>query len=136
MISDTQKAKNAIKWARTLIAGTYKPGKSRLGDAKTGYCCLGVGCLVTKTPFDPDYGDIPTDAKRKLGLKCNMGSFFYDEYEQEGSPEFYGVNSLHEINDFTKAGHKRIGKLLLSHPEWMFEPEVTTKIKTLLEQSE
>lgn len=56
------------QWVKALRSGKYKQDTGRLGDAKTGYCCLGVACIAAEVGFNPDAGGLPLAARRKYGF--------------------------------------------------------------------
>jgi len=122
MKQSTRQAKNAIKWIDELINGNRKQGKSALGNAEIGFCCLGVGCDVLNVEYNPEDGT-SAELEFEVGLRDDEGRLF--------GAEFYNESFLININDNTTAGFKRIGKFMLKHPEAVFLPEVAKKIKEI-----
>lgn len=113
--------KNAIAWLEALISGKYKQGKDALGDEKGGFCCWGLGCFITKTPYE-SYHSWNGNLASKIG-------FITDKGKGELLTEFYGRGNLIEINDETTAGFKRIGKFLIKTADLHFKPIVAKAIK-------
>lgn len=54
-------------WLRALETTTEKQGKRRLGSAKTGFCCLGLGCEVVGVEYNP-LGNFSDAFARRVGL--------------------------------------------------------------------
>jgi len=124
-MTDTKKQiKNAIKWIDNLPNYKQAPygNRMKLGNAEDGYCCLGAGCKILNIPYIDKLG-LSVEFKHEVGLKYNNGMFIKEDQT------YYDCDSLTSLNDITKAGFKRITKLMKSHPEWMFEPEVAKGIK-------
>lgn len=112
---------NVIKWVDALESGKLKQGKGKLGDHKDGFCCLGVACYVLGIDYNPTHG-VSEDLPAHIGLLTDRGSLALGRY-------FYGTHNLTSVNDFTKAGFKRIAKLIKTHPDWMFREDVAEQIK-------
>ena len=118
-----EQAKNAIRWIDTLPSykQARKGSRGMLGDENIGFSCLGAGCEElgikhwSESIYSRGFG-VAT------GLRNLMGLF-------EGSNSYYGEYSLSGVSDYTNAGFKRISKLLKTHPDWMFKPEVAKLIK-------
>lgn len=119
-VSNKQKLKNIVVWVDALESGQYKQGKEQLGDAKSGFCCLGVGCNVLGIEYNP-HSEISKVLAEKTGLAHEYGKFTTGEY--------FGLDRLTTINDETNAGFKRIAKLIKNHPDWLFIPEVAELVK-------
>lgn len=113
---------NIIKWVDALESGWYKHGKDRLGDAEHGYCCLGVGCVAVGIKVKRYAAMSPTFA-RSVGLMDTEGHFI------KSDDWYFQHRCLTDINDHTKAGFKRIAKLIKNHPEWLFQPKVAQAVK-------
>ena len=123
-----EKAKNAIKWIDTLATTKLKQGKEQLGNEKSGFCCLGLGCHELDIPYDYDDGT-NSDFMSSVGLKDKFGSF----YNEDGLYTHLKVgtkvgDSLVCVNDFG-ARFKSIAKFLKKKPEYVFEEKVAIKIK-------
>ena len=118
-----EQAKNAIRWIDTLPSYKQAPmgRRGRLGLKTIGFCCLGAGCKELSIDYDP-YGSYSRDFRLSVGLRHSNGSFADDNI-------YYGEARLDDINDNTNAGFKRISKLMKTHPDWMFNPEVAQLIK-------
>ena len=117
----TEQSKKAIIWIEELEHGDRKQGRRQLGDAETGFCCLGVGCDlfgIARHPEDPD----SLEFGMTVGLALAIGQF------KEGKT-FFGKASLANVNDLTNIGFKGIAKILREHPEEVFIREVAQKIK-------
>jgi hypothetical protein len=114
-----EQAANAIKWIDNLPSRKQAlwGDRCKMGDAHDGFCCLGAGCDILGIPFQK-YQSGSRDLSVSVGLMDNGGLFM------SGGSEFYGANSLTELNDETKAGFKRIQRLLQTHPHWVFNQGV------------
>lgn len=80
-----------LTWVAFLKAGVFKKGKLELQNNNGGYCCLGVGCVLT----------IPEHKIRKKEGSNIIYGIFPDGDEQKFAPLW-----LQRINDDSK---KRIG---------------------------
>lgn len=114
-----EQAVNAIKWIDELPSYKQSPEGRKLGDEENGYCCIGAACVITGTPYSPKNAT-SNSIVGVVGLKDDIGYF--------GLHEFYGNTALTTVNDYSKAGFKRIATLLKTHPDWMFEPKVAELI--------
>lgn len=95
-----QKADYAIKWIDQLPDFMQDVSGGRLGSLETGYCCLGVGCVVTNTKFDSEDGNSEA-LQLKTGLVSSEGDLGFDEH---GTPNRYlGELWLTGVNDDTTA---------------------------------
>lgn len=121
-----QKADYAIKWIDQLPGFKKSLKGGKLGNAEGGYCCIGAGCVLTKTKHKPS--DISSEAFRiKVGLSFRTGAFCFDKNGVRRT--FLGRWDLAGINDDTKATFMDISELLKSNPHWMFIPKVATLIE-------
>lgn len=122
-ITAKEQAANAIRWIDTLPSYKQAPwGKrSELGRKEDGFCCLGAGCDSLGVNYSYN-GNFNAYFSFIVGL-TTIGGVFKDDNS------FYGECSLDGVNDETKAGFKRIAKLLKTKPHWMFTPEVAALIK-------
>lgn len=112
-----------LKWIEALESGEYKQGKKQLGDAKTGFCCLGVGCMVLGTAYQPEH-DNSGDFADLVGLHTADADIFKIDKEGDYVPAyFYDESSLMIANDDTTAGFKRIGRFIRNNPEKVFKIE-------------
>lgn len=121
-----QKADYAINWIDKLPGFEQDKTGGRLGSVETGFCCLGVGCVVTNTKFDSEDSNSKTFQK-KIGLINDYGDLGYNE---RGRPNRHlGVWTLTEVNDNTTAGFDDIAGLMKDKPHWMFIPKVAKLIE-------
>lgn len=116
-MQSTEKINNAIKWIDTLVENKYKQGKGQLGDDASGYCCLGVGCVVTNTEFL--HHDMTSEEfTEKVGLCGTRG-------EPNGKPLW----SLTWYNDSKEYTFPQIADILIQHPDEYFIDKVARGIK-------
>ena len=120
-ISKRKQSTNAVKWINALLSGNYKQGKHKLGDEQMGFCCWGLGCHIVKMNYEPNSGWDNSFAEY-VGFSESDGILGDNLY-------FYKLNSLPAINDDTKAGFKRIGKMLIDTADKNFAPHVARAIK-------
>lgn len=127
-MSTKEQVENAVKWIDGLPSLPQAPKGQRgeLGNMEDGFCCLGAGCYLTDTPYNPS-GLVSDSFTERVGLLCPNGYF--------QSFSFYGFDTLTEVNDGTNAGFKRIARLLRTKPEWMFEPKVAKGIREHYEKT-
>lgn len=112
-----EKANNAIIWIDGLSKTRVKQGIGKLGDSKTGYCCLGYGCMKLKIPYhisDPH----SIEFKYKIGLIGTEGSL------KKGI--FKNTNSVYltDLNDKDNYSFNKISKEIKNNLENLFEEEV------------
>jgi hypothetical protein len=55
------------KWVKALESGKYRRARGQL-KTDSGYCCLGVLCAITKTPFDETDGRLPLSLLQMTGI--------------------------------------------------------------------
>ena len=127
-MSTKEQVENAVKWIDGLPSLPQAPKGQRgeLGNMEDGFCCLGAGCYLTDTPYDPT-GLVSESFAERVGLSSNNGDL--------QSFSFYGWDTLGEVNDYTNAGFKRISHLLRNKPEWMFTPKVAKGIREHYEKT-
>jgi len=139
-ISHKNKAENAIAWAMFLYKTDYKQNiNGELGDLKSGFCCLGVGCHIFNVRYKKDDGT-STTFKSKVGLLEDIGGFHDpsdlslselavpDKFRMRiyGTADYY--ISLADAND-RGASFKEIAEWISKRPETLFHPKVATYIK-------
>jgi len=108
---------NRTKWVKALRSGKYEQAKGVLHNG-TGYCCLGVLCVVAgMTPerdedeefrFDGNRACAPEIATRFVGLRTNNGGYKY------------GDHALTEKNDAGMTFNE-IADLIESEPDGLFK---------------
>lgn len=130
VISPVKQAANAIRWIDSLPSRKQASfiNRGRLGDPDRGYCCLGAGCEELDVPYLPNNGASQLFA-RKVALLSLRGDF-------QNKKTYYKKTSLIGVNDYTNAGFKRISRLMRTHPEWMFKPEVAKLIRAYYERKD
>lgn len=69
----------AMKWVKALRSGKYKQARLRLGDAKNGYCCLGVLCKVTGKKHRAQDAEVPPPVREAAGMKTDNGRYLFGE---------------------------------------------------------
>lgn len=118
--SDNTKAQaeNAITWIDALPSYKQAPMGKRenMGDAETGFCCLGVGCHVLSIPYNKKDG-ASEQLKSAVGLLTPLGHFLFSK------------DCLSSINDATAIGFNGISEIMKENPHWMFEHAVADLIK-------
>lgn len=120
-----EQANNAIRWIDTLPSykQTEMASRMSLGGELIGYCCLGAGvCELFDTKDPYTIKDPYAEFKALVGLVTTMGDF-------KDGHRYLQWDNLVSVNDRTQAGFKLISKLLRTHPDWMFKPEVAELIK-------
>ena len=111
-----KKINNAINWIESLFSGEYEQGKGFL-CLNNKYCCWGVGCEVTQTPYKKDKHVWNNEFFRKVGLKKN-GNISPNLETTNGS--YY---ELWEAND-SGVTFKEIAEYLIKHSVTNFIPTV------------
>lgn len=96
-------------WLNDLVTTKEKQGKSRLGNSKIGYCCLGRECVVNKrqyASFDP-YASLIFDGPHSIEPTRS------DVWEDESSPgEYMQIREIFATaNDDYKMTFKEIALL-------------------------
>jgi hypothetical protein len=117
----TTQSENAILWIEKLLTAKkdgIKQGKRKLGDKKSGYCCLGYGCAVTSTGFSSSKFD-------SKGLKKNTGLLYVDGLTKSKNYSFMLVT----LNDEKSWNFSQIAKRLQKYPHQYFIPKVAQSIK-------
>jgi len=124
-LTDTQKAKNAIKWIDALPKHRKTVNMLRRGvkPSEYAYCCLGVGAKVCKTDDDIQSGAAAYGLPRKTGIIDGFGQF---------SDSVMTYNSLAAVNDGMykyDTDFTRVRKFMLRHLSRIFEPGVAKILK-------
>ena len=118
------KTKKAIKWIDALLDPKWKKGVGQLQTSEGKYCCLGVGCKVTRTPFTKGIDTYSNEFGKKVGLFNASGEF---------DKTIYGHNSLASLNDGrykNSSNFLMIRKHILANLKHIFEPEIAKELKT------
>lgn len=128
-LTDTQKAKNAIKWIDALPKHRKTTGRLRRGDkpSEYSYCCLGVGAKVCKTGDDLQLDCLAEELPDKTGIYGGSGSF--DKTVRVAKRD---RGSLIEVNDLVyrdDTDFTRVRKFMLRHLSRIFEPGVAKILK-------
>ena len=116
-MNNAQRIENAIKWIDKLRTTRMKQGKGRLGDSKSGYCCLGVGCKVIGIQYSSSSEDAP-QLIEFAGLLDEMGE----------TDHFKGYGLAH-MNDDLGYSFNQIAKEIIANPEAYFTPAVAKGIR-------
>tara|TARA_R110000796_G_scaffold168417_2_gene285372 strand:- start:4132 stop:4545 length:414 start_codon:yes stop_codon:yes gene_type:complete len=122
-INANTQAEKAILWIDRLATTRVNQGREELGDADSGYCCLGYGCKIHGIEFnsqDPD-SEIFTNT---IGLRTNSGHFDTKFINQYGDT----ADCLVDLNDNIQLSFRRISTVIKSRISELFEPEVARKI--------
>lgn len=115
-MNNTQRIANAIKWIDGLSKTKVEQGECKLGDSKSGYCCLGYGCKVLKIPYDPNM-DVSPKFQKAVGL-----------IRVDGCPIDDTFRCLTTLNDVDEKSFKQIAKILKTNPEQYFTKGVAKGI--------
>ncbi|MDC7249160.1 MAG: hypothetical protein PQJ49_04500 [Sphaerochaetaceae bacterium] len=129
-LSVEQRVENAIRWIDGLKKTRVKQGQGELGDSKSGYCCLGYGCMRNKVPYDPRE-EYSNEFQKSVGLKTYAGEFS-DVYTLGGIDDWgdpIEADSLAELNDDHKLSFKEISGIIISQADLLFIGEVAKGIK-------
>jgi hypothetical protein len=62
----------AERWVKALRSGEYKQGTGTLGNAKDGYCCIGVACRIAGAPDEALVGENVIDHNKIWGAKYDL----------------------------------------------------------------
>jgi hypothetical protein len=152
MITATQQTKNAIKWLEALKGNsgfkktTEKLAETDIEGTPLAYCCLGVGCKITKITPD-DWSDGSESALvEKLGLFNEDGGFFEVTAADDEGEEFidgcevkvknekgnFYPDNLATLNDDVfpdDKNFKNIRAFILKNLDKVFQPKVAKKLK-------
>ena len=118
MNTETQ-INNAVLWIEKLMTADkdgIRQGARSLGDEELGFCCLGYGCFVTSTPYDPEHAS-SGEFQKAVGLKDEMGM-----------SSGYGRSCV-AMNDRDGFTFSQIALQLNTFPYEYFEPSVAQRIK-------
>lgn len=90
-----QQKEHRRQWVEALRSGKYEQATSELTNG-TGYCCLGVACLVAGKSEDDIMHDVNLtnfpDVKSYFGLRDNNGDYSGNclvDLNDEGAPFSY-----------------------------------------------
>ena len=120
MNTETQ-IKNAVLWIEKLMTAEkdgIRQGARQLGDEELGFCCLGYGCFVTSTPYDPEHA-FSEEFQKVVGLKDEMGMSMSSKLGR----------SCVAMNDNDGFTFPQIALQLNTFPDEYFEPSVAKGIK-------
>jgi len=119
-MNTTETAQHAITWIDRLLVTRLKQRTRRLGNKKTGFCCLGLGCYINKIDYMSELG-VNQEFTETVGLISNEGS-----YHKGGARQLNG-RTLIVLNDNGKS-FNQIAKAMKAEPEAYFTPEVAKLI--------
>lgn len=117
---------NAIRWLNALLSGDYKQDQGRLGNSENGFCCWGVGCIVTNISFEPDTTWDKT-LYEYIGFNTMLGTVH---------PKISNYGSLDSFNDDLKLSFKEIAAYLIKYSNSNFSPEISVHIDEYYENNE
>jgi hypothetical protein len=123
-IDTPTRIKQAIHWIDSLLTAEQlgiKQGKSYLGDAERGYCCLGYGCAVTNTAYSPDWSS-SGEFQHTVGLRGALGY----NYSHIGNGSNKSCTYMNDTLDYT---FLKIAETLRSSPRSYFLSEVAQGIE-------
>jgi predicted GNAT superfamily acetyltransferase len=118
MNTETQ-IKNAVLWIEKLMTAEkdgVKQGRTILGDQEKGYCCIGYGCHVTQTFYDPSQA-LSSCFHGVVGLFDDCGNTLTNGY------------SCVAMNDARRFTFLQIAEQLTAAPFQYFHPDVAQGIK-------
>lgn len=121
---------SAIAWIDALKANEYKQGIGKLGDAESGYCCLGVGCLVAGVSCLPQ-NKVASEAMRdKTGLRNETGVLkrlapAFDVSVGQGCAP---LRALTMLNDIARLPFSEIAEHMIARADDLFEEDVAEGI--------
>lgn len=115
-MNDQDRAEKAIIVIEALARTQRKQGRQRLGDAKRGYCCMGVFCKVLNISFDPKAG-FSRKLRDTIGLNGDYGN--PTEYHAHGN-----LQTLASLNDHAGWKFKRIAEHLRTNAIHYFRDKV------------
>jgi hypothetical protein len=124
MQTNQEKANNAVKWIDELSTTDEKQGHGSLGDAETGYCCLGLGCKITGVSFE-SYGADSSEFSEKIGMRSDSGGFSPPIIVDNGDYAY----SLIDLNDDCEEPFSDISKNILTRLDSLFYDNVAKLIK-------
>jgi hypothetical protein len=122
-----EQIQNAIKWIDELLTTQTKQGKGKLGNAETGFCCLGLGCSILDVPYQSE-DSFDDGLTIKVGLHDAEGGFFDERGDLLYLP--FGTDSwssLANAND-SEVSFRDIGKTMRDKPTTVFEQDVASGI--------
>lgn len=121
-----EQTKQAIKWIDELLITKEKQGRMKLGNSEEGFCCLGLGCVITETLYDPNQGvSIPFAAK--VGLATTEGYTMNGNYIISPNSDV-GYFSIANAND-NGMSFEEIGHFIKNNPETVFVSGVAQELK-------
>jgi cytochrome b involved in lipid metabolism len=130
------KADNAIKWIESLKTTREKQSKFRLGDSKSGFCCLGLGCKILGVSYEPFHTTSNT-LKEVIGLHDTSGrakNLYLETKPERYVPvkikgKVFEVTSLVRANDIFDLSFRRIATMLIKNPYHFFKEEVAELVE-------
>jgi len=135
-----EQADNAIKWLSALLSGHYAQATHYMEvieNGKSYFCCWGVlGHILQKRyPGIDAVCHVAKNTETGISIaSCwNKNSYAYigfNSFNGDISPDFYGQDSLQDVNDTTNAGFKRIAKYLIKNAKTNFRPGVAKAIQS------
>ncbi len=127
-LTDTQKAKNAIKWIDALPKHRKTVGRLRRGSkpSEYSYCCLGVGAKVCKTD-DLEVDCLAYELPSKTGISGCGGNF--DKVVKIANTEPSSLAGLNDLSYRVDTDFTRVRKFMLRHLSRIFEPGVAKILK-------
>tara|TARA_R110000737_G_scaffold294039_1_gene300606 strand:+ start:1205 stop:1618 length:414 start_codon:yes stop_codon:yes gene_type:complete len=122
-INANTQAEKAILWIDRLATTRVNQGREQLGDADSGYCCLGFGCKIHGIEFDSEDPDSEIFANM-IGLRTNSGHFNTKFSNKHGDT----ADCLVDLNDNIQLSFRRISTVIKSRIGELFTPDVARKI--------
>lgn len=128
-LTDTQKAKNAIKWIDALPKHKKTTGRLRRGDKSSNYSyyCLGVGAKVCRTKDSLRGGYTAWGLSKKTGMFGDCGQFTKSIVVSN-----FPVGALSDLNDNvyrSDTDFTRVRRFMLRHLSAIFESGVAKILK-------
>lgn len=122
-INANTQAEKAILWIDRLATTRVNQGREELGDADSGYCCLGYGCKILGVDFRKEDAD-SNEFTQMIGLRTNSGHFNTNFSTKNGDT----ADNLVDLNDNLHLSFRRISTLIKSRISELFTPDVAKKI--------
>lgn len=122
-INANTQAEKAILWIDRLATTRVNQGREKLGDADSGYCCLGYGCKIHGVEFDDEDPCSETFANM-IGLRTSSGHFYTRFSNKYGDT----ADCLVDLNDSLELSFRRISTVMKSRIGELFTSEVAEKI--------
>lgn len=120
-MNNKERTANAITWIERLLVTRFKQGRDELGNKESGFCCLGLGCYISKIDYN-DWQGTNLQFQDHVGLEAEDGL-----YITPAKTPIYG-RGLAALNDAGQS-FKAIAQDIIAEPHRYFKPKVASGIK-------